>query len=332
MMECPLWFLLRQAVEAGASDLHLCGDEPPRIRCLGVLQPLQQENPAWLASEELFRPVLTEQHRQRLRKDGECDLACQLPEGQRFRIHLFRSGGTLAASIRLIPSVVPTCEGLGLPPVIRSFAEQTQGLILITGATGSGKSTTLAAILDEINRTRPVHILTLEDPVEYRFRPDKSLIHQREVGRDTRSFASGLRAALREDPDVIMVGELRDEETMATALTAAETGHLVLGTLHTSGAIDAVHRVLDAFPDRSRQVQTQLAASLSAVVSQRLLRRRDGTGRIGAYEILVMTDAMRHLVREGRTEQMRNFMQTGSRLGMQTLEQDLAALRRKALI
>ena len=331
-MDNALWSLLRQAAAIDASALHLCGDGPPRVRLLGDLRPLPRDNPAWRASEELFRPVLADWHRERLRTDGECDLACQLPEGKRFRVHLFRSGGTLAASIRLIPGAVPTCEGLGLPPVICSFAEWTQGLVLFVGATGSGKSTTLAAILGEINRTRPVHILTLEDPVEYRFQPDRSLIHQREVGQDTHSFASGLRAALREDPDVIMVGELRDEETIATALTAAETGHLVFGTLHTSGAVEAIHRILDVFPDRLRQIQSQLAVSLAAVVSQRLLRRRDGTGRVGAYEILIMTDAMRNLVREGRMEQMRNFMQTGSRLGMQTMEQALATLRRKRLL
>lgn len=186
--------------------------------------------------------------------------------------------------------------------------------------------------MNEINTTRRVHILTLEDPVEYRFPPDRSLIHQREVGQDTRSFASGLRAALREDPDVIMVGELRDEETIATALTAAETGHLVFGTLHTAGAVDTVHRILDVFPDREQQIRAQLAASLAAVVSQKLLPRRDGKGRVGAYEVLIMTAALRNLIREGHTQQIRSFMQTGSRLGMQTMEQAVEMLQRTGKI
>lgn len=227
MMECALWNILRRAVAAGASDVHLDGMAPPVVRLQGELRPLElfpsaaARNPeTWPAAprpaglkiaeaaeaiqkewqtEELFRPVLSERHRAQLRERGECDLACQLPEGQRFRVNLFRSGGTLSASIRVIPDTLPTCEILGLPEAVRKFAALSRGLVLITGATGSGKSTTLAAILNEINTTRRVHILTLEDPVEYRFPPDRSLIHQREVGQDTRSFASGLRAALRED-------------------------------------------------------------------------------------------------------------------------------------
>ncbi len=360
MMECALWNILRRAVAAGASDVHLDGMAPPVVRLQGELRPLElfpsaaARNPeTWPAAprpaglkiaeaaeaiqkewqtEELFRPVLSERHRAQLRERGECDLACQLPEGQRFRVNLFRSGGTLSASIRVIPDTLPTCEILGLPEAVRKFAALSRGLVLITGATGSGKSTTLAAILNEINTTRRVHILTLEDPVEYRFPPDRSLIHQREVGQDTRSFASGLRAALREDPDVIMVGELRDEETIATALTAAETGHLVFGTLHTAGAVDTVHRILDVFPDREQQIRAQLAASLAAVVSQKLLPRRDGKGRVGAYEVLIMTAALRNLIREGHTQQIRSFMQTGSRLGMQTMEQAVEMLQRTGKI
>lgn len=359
MMDCALWNILRRAVAAGASDVHLDGTFPPVVRLQGELRPLEPHPPEahnpetrpaapcpeglkiaeaaqgrkedW-QMEELFRPVLSERHCAQLQEKGECDLACQLPEGQRFRINLFRNGGSLSASIRVIPDTVPVCETLGLPASVRAFATLARGLVLITGATGSGKSTTLAAILNEINTTRRVHILTLEDPVEYRFTPVCSLIHQREVGRDTCSFASGLRAALREDPDVIMVGELRDEETMATALTAAETGHLVFGTLHTAGAVDTVHRILDVFPDREQQIRAQLAASLAAVVSQKLLPRRDGRGRVGAYEVLIMTAALRNLIREGHTQQIRSFMQTGSRLGMQTMEQAVEMLQRTGKI
>ena len=281
---------------------------------------------------QLFDPVLPEKQRLLLKKQGECDFACALHSGQRFRVNLYYSGGTLSSAIRIIPGKVPSCQELGLPEAVRRLSALRSGLVLVTGVTGSGKSTTLAALLQEVNRIRAAHIVTLEDPVEYRFVPAKSIIHQREIGNDTETFASGLRAALREDPDIIMVGELRDLETIAVAVTAAETGHLVFATLHTRSASETINRMIDVFPEQQqRQIRVQLAGSLQAVVTQQLLPDRRG-GRTAAFEIMIVTAALRNLIREGKIQQMDSYIRTGAQFGMQTMEEAVAELKRNGII
>ena len=360
--------LLLQAAEMKASDLHISEGGPVVVRIGGTLSKLgkllpdevQKKNSVqeadWDYGEtvssalyavaeqqtlfhdrehkviSLFEPILTEKQKIMLKDKGECDFAYALSSGHRFRINLYRSLTGLDAAVRIVPKEVPSCDELELPETIRKLSELKSGLVLITGVTGSGKSTTLAAIINEINRNRSVHILTLEDPVEYKFASDKSLIHQREIGRDTDCFVSGLRAALREDPDVICVGELRDLETIAIAVTAAETGHLVFATLHTRGAAETVNRITDVFPEQQQQqIRVQLAGSLQAVVSQQLLPDRHG-GRTAAFEIMIVTPAIRNLIREGKTQQMESYIQTGSRYGMQTMEAAVELLKREGKI
>ena len=325
----PIDNLLLRAVDLNASDLHISEKGPAVVRVSGTLTKMEESGPDVYS---LFKPILSEKQRDVLKATGECDFAYESSSGQRFRVNLYHSSNGFNAAVRIIPKGVPTCSGLGLPETIRSFADYKNGLVLITGVTGSGKSTTLAAVLNEINQTRAVHILTLEDPVEYKFVSDRSLIHQREIGSDTKDFASGLRAALREDPDVIGVGELRDMETISIAVTAAETGHLVFGTLHTRSAAETVNRVIDVFPEQQqRQIRVQLAGSLRAVVSQQLLPEKQG-GRVAAFEIMIVTPALRNLIREGKTQQMESYIQTGSRYGMQTMETAMEKLKKDGKI
>ena len=316
--------LLLKAAEMNASDLHLSEGKPVMVRIAGMLT-----KPGSVLSDvfSLFEPILPDKQRAVLKQDGECDFAYALSSGHRFRINLYRSMEGLDAAVRIIPNSIPTCNGLGLPAALKKLSELKSGLVLLTGVTGSGKSTTLAAIINEINRNRAVHILTLEDPVEYRFASDRSLIHQREIGTDTADFASGLRAALREDPDVVVVGELRDLETISIAVTAAETGHLVLATLHTRSAVETVDRIIDVFPEqRQRQIRVQLAGSLQAVATQQLLPDKQG-GRRAVFEIMIVTPALRNLIREGKTQQMGSYIQTGGQYGMQTMEAALEKLK-----
>ena len=316
--------LLLKAAEMNASDLHLSEGKPVMVRIAGMLT-----KPGSVLSDvfSLFEPILPDKQRAVLKQDGECDFAYALSSGHRFRINLYRSMEGLDAAVRIIPNSIPTCNGLGLPAALRKLSELKSGLVLLTGVTGSGKSTTLAAIINEINRNRAVHILTLEDPVEYRFASDRSLIHQREIGTDTADFASGLRAALREDPDVVVVGELRDLETISIAVTAAETGHLVLATLHTRSAVETVDRIIDVFPEQQqRQIRVQLAGSLQAVATQQLLPDKQG-GRRAVFEIMIVTPALRNLIREGKTQQMGSYIQTGGQYGMQTMEAALEKLK-----
>ncbi len=316
--------LLLQAAEMNASDLHVSEGKPVMVRIAGALT-----KPGSVLSDvfSLFEPILPDKQRAVLKQDGECDFAYALSSGHRFRINLYRSMEGLDAAVRIIPNSIPTCNGLGLPAALKKLSELKSGLVLLTGVTGSGKSTTLAAIINEINRNRAVHILTLEDPVEYRFASDRSLIHQREIGTDTADFASGLRAALREDPDVVVVGELRDLETISIAVTAAETGHLVLATLHTRSAVETVDRIIDVFPEQQqRQIRVQLAGSLQAVATQQLLPDKQG-GRRAVFEIMIVTSALRNLIREGKTQQMGSYIQTGGQYGMQTMEAALEKLK-----
>ena len=328
-MNCRIDEILLKAAEMNASDLHISEGGSVIVRIAGTLT-----KPGSVLSDvfSLFEPVLPGKQRVALKQYGECDFAYALPSGQRFRINLYRSMEGLDAAVRIIPNSIPTCSGLGLPEALRKLSELKSGLVLLTGVTGSGKSTTLAAIVNEINRHRAVHILTLEDPVEYRFASDRSLIHQREIGSDTVDFASGLRAALREDPDVIVVGELRDLETISIVVTAAETGHLVLSTLHTRSAVETVDRIIDVFPEQQqRQIRVQLAGCLQAVVSQQLLPDKRG-GRTAAFEIMIVTPALRNLIREGKTQQMGSYIQTGGQYGMQTMEAAVEELKRSGSI
>lgn len=326
-----LYELVRRARKLGASDLHLAGGTRPAVRVGGALQLLGEQCLPEGALQNVLQQLLSAEAWQKLLQAGEVDTAFSEAPGERCRLNAYRQGGVLAASIRLLQSIVPGCDTLGLPLAVQKLADLQQGLVLVTGATGSGKSTTLAALVQRINETRAVHVLTLEDPIEYVYTPRLALISQREVGRDTQSFASGLRSALRQDPDVILVGELRDAETMAIALTAAETGHLVLATLHTQEAAGAVGRILDVLPDK-RQVSVQLAECLQAVVCQRLLPRADGSGRAAAFEVLIATPALRNLIREGRTHQLESYIQTGGRFGMQTMAAAIEELRKRGIV
>ncbi|MBC7326478.1 MAG: type IV pilus twitching motility protein PilT [Moorella sp. (in: Bacteria)] len=325
--------ILRAAAAAGASDVHLSVGLPPVFRVHGELQVQRQWEPVdseMIAS--LVRPMVGERW-EVFQERGEIDLAYSLPGVSRFRVNVFQQRGSVGAAIRLIPRDIPNLETLGLPPVVAELAERQHGLILVTGPTGSGKSTTLAAMVDKINRERSCHIITLEDPIEYLHQHRRSIVNQREVGSDTLSFASALRAALRQDPDVILVGEMRDLETIATAITAAETGHLVLATLHTSSAIQSVDRIIDVFPPHQQgQVRIQLADTLEGVITQQLLPRADRKGRVAAVEVLIATPAVKNLIREGKTHQIVSSMQTGGRYGMQTMEMALRQLVTRGVI
>lgn len=322
--------LIQEARRLGASDVHITAEAAPVVRLAGRLQLLADTAvPAGQLGE--FVTLLPDYTRQQLERLGEVDCAWSWG-AERYRLNIYRQRERYAMAVRLLNSTVPCCEELGLPPALQRAAQLEQGLVLIVGPTGCGKSTTLAALVQQINRTRAVHIVTLEDPIEYEYPAGEALIHQREIGRDTASFASGLRAALREDPDVILVGELRDSETMAIALTAAETGHLVFATLHTQDVISSINRILDMLAQNQQQVRSQLAESLAVVASQRLLPRADGCGRVAAFEVLLATDAVRHLIREGQTHQLQSYLQTGARSGMVTMSESVKNLRREGVI
>lgn len=328
-----LLVLLQQTVELKASDLHLTVGAPPVVRVNGILTslgypPLKAEETERLA-EELLQGDKLAQFKER----GEVDLSYSYPRVGRFRVNVYKQRGTVGIALRVITAEIPTLASLGLPEVIAHLVRRPKGLLLVTGPTGSGKSTTLAAMIDLINEERACHILTLEDPIEYLHRHKKSIVNQREIGMDSSSFAVALRAALRQDPDVILVGEMRDLETISIAVTAAETGHLVLATLHTVDAPQTVDRIIDVFPPGQQgQIRIQLANTLVGVISQRLLPRRDGRGRVAAVEILVSTAAVRNLIREGKVHQLYSVMQTGARHGMQTMDFHLRKLYEKGLI
>ncbi|WP_258359261.1 type IV pilus twitching motility protein PilT [Moorella sulfitireducens (nom. illeg.)] len=325
--------ILQAAAAAGASDVHLTTGLPPVFRVHGELRVQRQWEPLDAAmTAALVRPMVGEKW-EAFQKTGEIDLAYSLPGVSRFRVNVFHQRGSIGAAIRLIPRDIPGLETLGLPPVVAELAEKHHGLILVTGPTGSGKSTTLAAMVDKINRERSCHIITLEDPIEYLHQHRRSIVNQREIGSDTKSFASALRAALRQDPDVILVGEMRDQETIATAITAAETGHLVLATLHTSSAVQSVDRIIDVFPPHQQgQIRIQLADTLEGVITQQLLPRADRKGLVAAVEVLIATPAVKNLIREGKTHQIVSIMQTGARYGMQTMDMALRQLLNSGVI
>ena len=320
------------SVKHNAGDLHLCSGHSPFWRCDGRLTAIDGEpevQNAWL--ESVAQQWLTAFQQQELAQQGQVDFALTMAGGVRLRGNLFRQRHGLSLALRLIARHCPGMDALHLPEVTRALLHHKEGLILITGATGSGKSTTLAALIGEINQQQQRHILTLEDPVEYLHSSAQSLIQQREKGLHFNDFGSGLRAALREDPDVILLGELRDAETIQLALTAAETGHLVLATLHTRGAAQAVERLVDVFPGNEKNlVRSQLAGSLQAVIAQRLVQAK--TGRVALFEVLVNSPAVANLIREGKTHQLPALLQTGSQLGMQTFEQSLAERQRLGIL
>ena len=324
--------LLKLAVEKGASDLHLASGCKPMVRIHGELEPMgNQEIPEELLAKALWE-IMPPFVRERFKKKKEVDFSYETPWG-RFRVNVFLQKKGLGGAFRYISQRVKTIEELGLPEVLKEFANASQGLVIVAGATGSGKSTTLAAMIEHINRTRKQHIITIEDPIEFVYQMDKCLITQREVGTHTDSFSDALRAALREDPDIILVGEMRDLETIELAITAAETGHLVFGTLHTATAARTVDRIINVFPAlKQEQIRTTLAESLIGVVCQQLAKRRDRPGRVAVMEILVVHPAVSNLIREGKTYQIPSVIQTGKKYGMQTTDQALLDLLMKRII
>lgn len=323
---------LAEAARAGASDLHLAAGQPPLLRIDGELQRL--DLPV-LGCNDLYRsidPWLSDLQRQQWREGDELDLALDLPDGQRARLNLFRQVHGPAASLRLIANAIPSLDQLDLHAVYRAVATLSDGLVIVGGPTGSGKSSTLAALIDQLNRERPLHILTLEDPIEILHTSQRSLINQREVGRHSAGFTQALRSALRQDPDVIMLGELRDLESIRLALRAAETGHLVLATVHTRSAVSSIERLVEVFAAEEKAlVRAMLADSLRVVVAQVLVRRKGG-GRVAAREVLIGTPAVRNLIREGRLAQVQSAMQMGAGVGMVTMEGALARLRERGEI
>src|SRR6266542_1125334 len=326
--------LLEHMVERNASDLHVTTGTPPAIRVRGEVQRLEGYDS--LTSEDtqqlLYRILSSEQQKQ-LELKRQLDFSHSIPGLARFRVNVYFQRETIGAAFRLIPAELKTLEELGIPSSLHQLAEKPRGLVLVTGPTGSGKSTTLAALIDEINRNRSEHILTIEDPIEFLHRHKRCIVNQREIGPDATSFADALRAALRQDPDVILVGEMRDLETIATALTAAETGHLVFGTLHTQSAPQTIDRIIDVFPaEQQEQVRVQIATSLQGIVTQNLVPTADGRGRIAALEILFPDDETKNLIRQAKIDQIYSVMQTGSSFGMQTMDAALAGLIRAGKI
>jgi twitching motility protein PilT len=326
--------LLEQMVARSASDLHLSVGSKPAIRVNGRIERLEEiEVLRPEDTQQLLYQILSSEQQKNFEIKRQLDFAHSVPGLARFRVNVYFQRGSLGGAFRLIPEAIKTLEELGLPSSLHQLAEKPRGLVLVTGPTGSGKSTTLASLVDEVNRTRSDHILTIEDPVEFVHRHKKCIVNQREIGFDAPSFAEGLRAALRQDPDVILVGEMRDLETIGTALTAAETGHLVLGTLHTQSASSTVDRIIDVFPPaQQEQVRIQIAGALQGIVTQALLPTADGTSRVPALEILLPDDAARNLIRQGKVEQIYTVMQTGTQRGMQTMEQSLTELTLRGVV
>ncbi len=322
--------ILLETLARRASDLHITVGEPPMVRVRGRLTAMEGYPKLTGAdTREVIYSILSNDQRQRLETDWQLDFAYAIPGHARFRVNAYFQRGSLGAAFRLIPAEIISIDDLGLPTIAHEFCKKPRGLVLVTGPTGSGKSTSLAAMIDEINATREEHIMTVEDPIEFLHSHKKCMVNQRELGADAQSFALALRAALRQDPDVILVGEMRDLETIATALTAAETGHLVFATLHTQDAPQTIDRIIDVFPAHQQgQVRVQLSVALQGVMTQQLLPTADGSSRVAAIETLVPTPAVRNLIREGKTHQITSVMQTGAGVGMQTMDAALATLVR----
>lgn len=325
--------ILSAAIHHQASDIHLTVGSPPCFRVNGGLYRLDSEKLMPAETRAFAAEMLDDEQMKRIEVQGEIDLSKSFEGLGRTRVNVYKQRGSISLALRVVVGVIPTFEQLGLPSVIRAISEKRRGLVLVTGPTGSGKSTTLAAMVDYINSTREEHIIAIEDPIEYLHKHRKSMINQREIGDDTKSFANALRASLRQDPDIILVGEMRDLETISTAITAAETGHLVLSTLHTIGAAKTIDRVIDVFPPhQQQQIRVQLASVLEAVVSQQLMPRADVEGRAAAFEIMISTPAVRNLIREGKAFQINTIIQTSSSLGMITMDQSLKEKYRRGII
>lgn len=330
-MDLKIEDLLRELVERGGSDLHISCGQPPHGRFNGALQQMRDQKLNEEACNKLIFSLLDNTERKELEEHLELDCSFAIKDLSRFRVNVYRQRGTYAACLRSLGTNIPTPEDLGLPPIAREMSERPRGLVLVTGPTGSGKTTTVASLVNHINLNRSEHIITIEDPIEFTYRSNRSMVHQREVGRDTHTFANALRSALREDPDVLLVGEMRDLETIQLAISAAETGHLVFATLHTNSAAQTVDRMVVVFPAAQQaQIRVQLSNSLVAVFSQTLLQRKNPTpgqfGRIMAQEIMINNPAVANLICEGKTAQLYSQIQTGGQYGMQTMERALANL------
>ncbi|MFN8176272.1 MAG: type IV pilus twitching motility protein PilT [Solirubrobacteraceae bacterium] len=326
--------IVLEVVDRRASDLHLTAGVPPMVRVRGRLSPLEGY-PALTPTDtrEIVYSILSNDQRQRFETEWQIDFAYAIPNTARFRVNAYFQRAAVGAAFRLIPAEIQSLDTLGLPPAVHDFATRPRGLVLVTGPTGSGKSTTLASVLDLVNETREEHIMTIEDPIEFLHGHKKCIVNQRELGADATTFGSALKAALRQDPDVILVGEMRDLETIRTAITAAETGHLVFATLHTQDTPQTVDRIIDVFPaEQQGQVRVQLAVSLQGILTQQLLPTADGSGRCVAVEVLIPTPAVRNLIREGKTHQIYSVLQTGGAHGMQTMDTALAGLVRAGKI
>ncbi len=324
---------LKFAVKNRASDVHFSSGKPPILRLIGQLKKIDTDPIQTNDLKAYLSQFLTEAQKELLSKNTEVDFSIEIPKVSRFRVNVYKHSAGISAAFRIIPQQIRTLDELRMPEILKEFTKQKKGLILLTGPTGSGKSTTLAAMINEINLSRREHIITIEDPIEYVHAPQLSLIHQREVGPHTEDFATALRSCLRQDPDVILVGEMRDLETITNALHAAETGHLVFSTLHTNSASETVDRIINVFPaEQQQQIRTVVASSLVAVIAQRLLPMAMHQDRVAVLEILAATDAVRNLIREGKTYQLDSIIQTGSDYGMRTFEKSLTELRRNNLI
>ncbi|HET9849502.1 MAG TPA: type IV pilus twitching motility protein PilT [Candidatus Dormibacteraeota bacterium] len=324
---------LRVLLEQAASDLVLSAGAPPTMRKDGALVAIAPEPLRPEQIEQMARELLSADRWKKFQEDRDLDFSFNWRGEARFRINAFMQRGSVGLALRLIPYQIPNYDQLGVPMVVRGLTRLSQGLILVTGPTGSGKSSTLAAMVSDIVANRPCHVITIEDPIEYVYRHQRSIVEQREVGADVNSFAEALRAALRQTPDVLLIGEMRDLETIATAITVAETGHLVLATLHTNDTTQAVDRMVDVFPaEQQQQVRVQLSNTLAAVIYQQLLPRRDGPGRVAAFEVLLNTIAVQNLIKEGKTRQLRNVIETGLKEGMNTMERSLSDLIRAGLV
>lgn len=322
--------ILRKAKDAGASDVHMTVGVPPKMRVNGNLITMDYDRLLPADTLDVVLNVMTEKQREKFEDAGEYDMSFSIPGCGRYRVNAYKQRGSAALAFRLVGTRVPSPEELGLPDSVVDLYQRKRGLVLVTGPTGSGKSTTLAALIDKINNCRDVHVITLEDPIEFLHQHRMSIVNQREIGLDSQNYANALRAALREDPDVILVGEMRDYETISVAITAAETGHLVLSTLHTIGAASTVDRVIDVFPPhQQQQIRVQLSNVLEAVVSQQLIPTADGTGRVAAFEVLHANYAVRNLIREGKSHQLASVMQTNRKLGMITMDEAIAQLYRE---
>jgi twitching motility protein PilT len=329
----PMEDLLRLTVDEKASDLHLALGAPPTLRIRGKLRKLHVTPLTTEELSELITSVTDAARMERVNSEGSVDFSFSFRDENRFRVSVYREKGSLAAALRLIPKELLSLEEIGMPPAVRDLLKLPRGLVLVTGPTGSGKTTSLASMLSVIGQTAQNHIITIEDPIEYYLGHHQGLVHQREVGVDVPSFAEGLRRALRQDPDVILVGEMRDLETIETAITASETGHLVFSTLHTTGAARTIDRIIDVFPaDRQDQIRTQMSTNLKAVISQLLLPRKDGNGRVAVFEVMINTPAIAALIRDGKSFRIGSEIQTGSKFGMVWLEAALAELYRRGTV